>query len=588
MQQIKFKLSKKSLSSVVAASTVGTLIEWYDFYIFGILATIISTKFFPKENETAAFLATLATFAAGLLVRPFGALFFGRLGDLVGRKYTFMVTLVLMGGSTFAIGLVPAYDTIGFWAPLTVLILRLLQGLAIGGEFGGAATFVAEHSPPGKRGFWTSWIQMTGGVGVIVSFVVILITKMSMSASNWEVWGWRIPFLASVVLVVLSVIIRKNMAESPLFAKAKSEGKTSTNPLKESFGNKANLKVVLLAIFGLTLGIGVVGYSSTFYVQNFLIKFMFVDYDQINWLLIIAFSLGAPFYIFFGWLSDHIGRKPLLMLSLLLAIVCFRPIYRQIYQTINLENKIENKSAAILDVKRQFLSDSDSLITTTTQRFYTDGTKYKEERKQIIAMLKPGKTEMIRNIIINNHDFKTLIFFLFLLMFIVTMSAGPAAAFLVEMFPLKIRYTSMSFPYHIGYGIFGGMSPFISTYLIGEAKDAHSNEYFLAGLNYPIVLMTVAFIIGMLYLKENKTSKTAVLTAFTRSDKVKRLLGIIWMLFGLAAFYLGIFKLGIPKIMSGNQDDLIFGIIAMVIITPIVTGGLLLFGKYALQGEYKE
>ena len=356
MQQIQFKTAKKSLIPVIAASTVGTLIEWYDFYIFGILATIISTKFFPKENETAAFLATLATFAAGLLVRPFGALFFGRLGDLIGRKYTFMVTLVLMGGSTFAIGLVPAYETIGFWAPLTVLILRLLQGLAIGGEFGGAATFVAEHSPYKERGFWTSWIQMTGGFGLVVSFGVILVTKISMSPANWEAWGWRIPFLASVFLVVVSVIIRKNMAESPLFAKAKSEGKTSTNPLKESFGNKANLKVVLLAIFGLTLGIGVVGYSSTFFVQSFLIKFMFVDYDQVNRLLIIGLSLGAPFYIFFGWLSDHIGRKPLLMLSLLLAIVCFRPIYRQIYQTVNLENKIENKSAAIIDVKRQFLS----------------------------------------------------------------------------------------------------------------------------------------------------------------------------------------------------------------------------------------
>lgn len=588
MQQNQFKVSEKSLSRIVAASTVGTLIEWYDFYIFGILATIISTKFFPKENETAAFLATLATFAAGLLVRPFGALFFGRLGDLIGRKYTFMVTLVLMGGSTFAIGLVPGYDTIGFWAPLTVLILRLLQGLAIGGEFGGAATFVAEHSPAANRGFWTSWIQMTGGVGVIVSFAVILITKMSMSAADWEAWGWRIPFLVSVVLVIVSVIIRKNMSESPLFAKAKSEGKTSTNPLKESFGNKANLKVVLLAIFGLTLGIGVVGYSSTFFVQNFLIKFMFVDYDQVNWLLIIAFTLGAPFYIFFGWLSDHIGRKPLLMLSLLLAIVCFRPIYRQIYQTINTENKIENKPAAIFNVTRQPLPDGDSLITTATQRFYTDGTTGKEEKKQTIAVGKPDNTEMIKSITINNKDFRTLILFLFLLMFIVTMSAGPAAAFLVEMFPLKIRYTSLSFPYHIGYGIFGGMSPFISTYLIGKAKDAHSKEYFLAGLNYPIALMTVALIIGMLYLKDNKTGKTVVLPAFMRSDKVKKLLGIIWMLLGLAALYLGIFTLGIPKIMSGNQDDLIFGIIAMVIITPIVTGGLFLFGKYALQGEYNE
>jgi MFS family permease len=373
-----------------------------------------------------------------------------------------------------------------------------------------------------------------------------------------------------------------------LFAKAKSEGKTSTNPLKESFGNKANLKVVLLAIFGLTLGIGVVGYSSTFFVQTFLIKFMFVDYDQVNRLLIIAFSLGAPFYIFFGWLSDRIGRKVLLMLSLLLAIICFRPIYRQIYQTVNLENKIENKSKAILAVKQQSLSTGDSLIITTAQHFYTDGTIYKEEKIRTIVLGNPEKTDTVKSIIINDNDFKTLIFLLFLLMIIVTMSAGPAAAFLVEMFPLKIRYTSMSFPYHIGYGIFGGMSPFIATYLIGKAKDAHSKEYFLAGLNYPIALMAVAFIIGMVYLKENKSGEPAVSTSFDKSDKAKRFLGIIWILLGLTAFYLGIFKLGIPKIMSGNQDDLIFGIIVMAIITPIVTGGLFLFGKYALQGEYKK
>ncbi len=582
------KTSPKSLRPIIAASTVGTLIEWYDFYIFGTLATIISTKFFPKENVTAAFLATLATFAAGLLVRPFGALFFGRLGDMIGRKYTFMITLLIMGGSTFAIGLVPAYDTIGSWAPLIILILRLLQGLAIGGEFGGAATFVAEHSPEHKRGFWTSWIQMTGGFGLVVSFGVILITKLSMSDANWEAWGWRIPFLASVVLLVVSIIIRKNMSESPLFEKAKSEGKTSTNPLAESFGNKANLKLVLLAIFGLTLGIGVIGYSTTFFVQNFLVKFLFVDYDQVNWLIIIGISLAAPFYIFFGWLSDYTGRKPLLMLSLLLAILFFRPIYRQIYQTVNLENKVENKAAIISDVNRQLFPAGDSLITTHTQHFYNDGTICKEETKQTIKVDKTESTITTKSIVVNNQDFRMLLLFIVLLALIVTMSSGPAAAFLVEMFPLKIRYTSMSFPYHIGYGIFGGMSPVIITYLIGKAKETHSPEFYLAGLNYPIALMSVALVIGMLYLKDNRTGKPGLLKNFAKSNKIKKLLGIIWILLGLTAFYFGIFKLGITKMMSGNQDDLIFGIIVTLIVTPIVSGGLLLFGKYALQGEYKE
>lgn len=272
MKYTQTKTSTKELAKVITASSVGTIIEWYDFYIFASLATIVSTRFFPKENPIAAFLATLATFSAGLVVRPFGALFFGRLGDLIGRKYTFMITLLLMGSSTFAIGLVPEYKTIGFFAPLTILILRLLQGLAIGGEYGGAATFVAEHSPTGKRGFWTSWIQTTTTFGLVISMGVILISKSSMSTNTWEDWGWRIPFLASAFMVIISLWIRKNMKESPLFAKAKAEGKTSANPLKESFGNKANLRVVLLALFGLMMGLGVVGYSASFYSQKFSYK----------------------------------------------------------------------------------------------------------------------------------------------------------------------------------------------------------------------------------------------------------------------------------------------------------------------------
>lgn len=345
MNSTQTKTSTTKLVPVIAASSVGTIIEWYDFYIFASLATIISTRFFPRENPIAAFLATLATFSAELLVRPFGALFFG--------KYTFMITLLLMGGSTFAIGLVPEYKTIGFLAPVIILILRLLQGLAIGGEYGGAATFVAEHSPIGKRAFWTSWIQTTTTFGLVISMGVILISKNSMSTNTWEDWGWRIPFLVSAFMVIISIWIRKNMKESPLFAKAKAEGKTSANPLKESFGNKANLKLVLLALFGLLMGLGVVGYSASFYSQSFLIKIMFVDYDQANKIVITAVLSGVPFYIFFGWLSDRIGRKYILISSLLMAILFFRPIFEKMYQTTNLEHKTENKSAVQMNIKRE-------------------------------------------------------------------------------------------------------------------------------------------------------------------------------------------------------------------------------------------
>jgi MFS family permease len=580
--------SRKTLVSIIASASVGTLIEWYDFYIFGSLASIIATKFFPQGNPAAAFLATLATYGAGLLVRPFGALFFGRLGDLIGRKYTFMITLLLMGGSTFAIGLMPSYDTIGFLAPVTILILRLLQGLAIGGEFGGATTFVAEHAPVNKRGFWTSWIVMTGGGGLIISFMVILFTKISLSPDQWESWGWRIPFLLSFFLVIVSAIIRKNMSESPLFARAKTEGKTSTNPLKESFGNKENLKVVLLALFGLTLGIGVVGYSSIVFVQSFLIKFMFVDFNQVNRIIIIGMSFGIPFYIFFGWLSDRIGAKPILMLSLFLAIVCFRPLYSQIYQTVNLQNKVENKPAMITHVERGISPAGDSLITTVTQHFYTDGTIFKEEKKQIISIGKPDKTTLVKTIVVNTKDLSALIFYIFLFAAIAAMSAGPAGAYLVEMFPLKIRYTSMSLPYHIGYGVFGGLSLVIAAYLIGKAAEAHEANYYLSGLSYPIIIMSISLIIGLIYLKDKKAGDFFKIKTSVINNKVRRWLGIAWILLAIAAAYLGIFRLGIPKINSGSQDDLIFGIILTFFISPVAAAGLFLFGKYSLQGEYDD
>ena len=575
--------SNRLLIPIITASSVGTIIEWYDFYIFGSLATIIATKFFPQGDAVAAFLATLATYAAGFLVRPFGALFFGRLGDLIGRKYTFMVTLLLMGGSTFAIGLIPDYKTIGFLAPVIVLILRLLQGLAIGGEYGGAATFVAEHSPPNQRGFWTSWIQVTAVIAFLISLVVIQSFKNILSPKDWEDWGWRLPFLISVFMVGISVYIRKNMAESPLFAYAKAEGKTSVNPLKESFGNKANLKVVLLALFGVTMGVGVVNGPIFFFIQTFLLKTLFLDYSQVNRILITVLLIALPTSIIFGWLSDKIGRKPLLLLSLLLAIIFFRPIYEQIYQTVNLKNKIEDISRISIEKKNEGLH-----AVTTTRHLYTDKTIYQEVETQTQVQANPSKNELIKTVFINNTDKWKLIFLVCLIIVIGSISYGPLAAYLVEMFPLKIRYTSLSFPYHIGFGILGGMTLVIGTYLVNKATEAHDAKHYLAGLTYHMVLMTISLIIGLFYLKENYAENAEIKISSKYKNKIKRGLGIVWILLGLAAAYFGILELGLPKIYSGKLDDLIFGIIMMVIITPIISGGLLLFGKYAWQGEYDD
>ena len=583
MQHDHPKTSTKSLIPIIAASSVGTIIEWYDFYIFGSLAAIIATKFFPQGDAVAAFLATLATYAAGFLVRPFGALFFGRLGDLIGRKYTFMVTLLLMGCSTFAIGLIPGYKTIGFLAPLIVLILRLLQGLAIGGEYGGAATFVAEHSPANQRGFFTSWIQVTAVIAFLISLIVIQFFKNILSPADWEDWGWRLPFLVSIFMVGISVYIRKNMAESPLFAHAKAEGKTSVNPLKESFGNKANLKVVLLALFGVTMGIGVVNGPIYFFIQTFLLKTLFLDYSQVNTIFITVLLIGLPICIIFGWLSDKIGRKPLLLLSLFLAILFFRPIYEQMYQTVNLKNKTEDISKISIEKKQEGL-----LTVTTTQHFYTDKTICQEVEKLMPVQGQASKTELAKTIFINETDKWKLIFLIDSLLVIAGISYGPLAAYLVEMFPLKIRYTSLSFPYHIGFGILGGMTLVIATYLVNKATEAHDAKYYLAGLTYHMVLMTISLIIGLFYLKENYAEQAGVKTSSKYKNAIKRGLGIVWMLLGLAAAYFGILELGLPKIYSGKQDDLIFGIIMMAIITPIISGGLLLFGKYAWQGEYDD
>ena len=504
--------STRSLISIIGASSLGTLIEWYDFYIFGSLATVLATKFFPETNPTAAFLSTLATFAAGFVVRPFGALFFGRLGDMIGRKYTFMVTLLLMGGATFAIGLIPSYATIGFLAPLLVLVLRLLQGLALGGEYGGAATYVAEHAPANRRGFWTSWIQITATAGLFISLIVILITRTSMSPEAFDDWGWRVPFWLSIVMVFVSYLIRRNMHESPLFAKAKAEGKTSANPLKDSLGNKYNFKFVLLALFGATMGQGVVWYTGQFYAMSFIKTVCNVDALQSDQLMSVALLMGTPFFVVFGWLSDKIGRKYIMLLGMLLAIVSYRPIYERMYQTTQLANREE--VPALMTVKSVTINDPAGATTTkTVTHQYLDGTKVAEVTKEKTAtgLAADVPPPIKKAVLLNDADRWTLIWLVFVQVIFVTLVYGPIAAFLVELFPTKIRYTSMSLPYHVGNGVFGGLLPAVATYLATQAKDANvvANKAgtalpftapYLEGLWYPIVVAGVSFVIGLVYI----------------------------------------------------------------------------------------
>ena len=488
----------KGIWKVITASSVGTLIEWYDFYIFGSLSTIISQKFFPSANPTAALLSTLATFAAGFIVRPFGALVFGRLGDIIGRKYTFLLTLVLMGGSTFLIGLVPSYASIGGWAPFLVLLLRLLQGLALGGEYGGAATYVAEHAPKERRGYFTSWIQTTATLGLFLSLGVILLTRRIIGVEEFTTGnGWRIPFLLSILLVVVSIIIRLKMKESPLFAKLKTEGKTSSNPLKESFGHKANFKMVLLALFGATMGQGVVWYTGQFYAQQFILTKCFVEYEQANTIILIALLIATPFFIVFGALSDRVGRKYIMMAGMLAAILLYRPIFQTMYdiadsskKTMLSENRTMNQELESRQrkiIQQRVFSDGTTLTITSTQKFERRGSEPLKEAKREVRLGESGKWKMIGLIA--------------LMVLFVTMVYGPIAAFLVELFPTRIRYTSMSLPYHIGNGVFGGMVPFIATLITTLPGTDH-----LSGLWYPIGVAALSLVIGTLYLT-NKIDK---------------------------------------------------------------------------------
>jgi MFS family permease len=490
------KESKNKLWSVIMASSVGTLIEWYDFFIFGSLATILSEQFFPKTNPTAAFLSTLATFAAGFIVRPFGALVFGRLGDKVGRKYTFLVTLVLMGGSTFAIGLVPNYESIGVFAPIIVLLLRLLQGLALGGEYGGAATYVAEHAPEGKRGFYTSFIQITATLGLFVSLGVIVAVRQSMGVEAFSTWGWRIPFILSALLVGVSIFIRLRMQESPLFAKIKAEGKISVNPIKESFGKKENLKLVLIALFGAAAGQGVVWYTGQFYALSFIQKTCQLEYVQSNYIMATALLIGTPLFVFFGALSDRVGRKFIMMAGMLLAVVLYRPIYKQMYSLTNVRTKQVEEARTQIEHSISKNANGEMIDVTKRIQFFTDGNRAIETTKE--KSDKSAKPEVKREVTLHGTTYWAMVGLLFIQIVLVTMVYGPIAAFLVELFPTRIRYTSMSLPYHIGNGVFGGLTPLIATWMASYSTDP------FVGLWYPIIVASICFVVGMIFLSNKR------------------------------------------------------------------------------------
>ncbi|WP_316790358.1 MFS transporter [Pedobacter frigoris] len=495
---------KSSIFKVIGASSLGTLIEWYDFYIFGSLATIIGAQLFPADAGASALINTLAIFAAGFIVRPFGALVFGRLGDLIGRKYTFLLTLVLMGGSTFLIGLIPSYSSIGYAAPILVLILRLVQGLALGGEYGGAATYVAEHAPSNKRGFFTSWIQTTATGGLFLSLGIIVLTKNIMGADDFADWGWRIPFLLSILLVGVSIYIRMKMHESPMFTKLKKEGNISKNPLKESFSHKANFKMVLLALFGATMGQGVIWYTGQFYAQSFIENTCKVDFNESRYILLWGIAFATPFFVIFGSWSDKIGRKWIMLTGMLLGIVFYRPIYQVFLDDtdvshVSTEQVLKSEPPVIERVPAG--AATDVLYTTSTRITLKSGMSYtkvqtatKYENGSPDTLITTYKDKVLATPVF--WKFVALIFFQILL---VTMVYGPIAAFLVELFPTKIRYTSMSLPYHVGNGVFGGLVPFIATLIA-----SFSGSTPLSGLWYPIGIATLSFIIGAVYLSNKK------------------------------------------------------------------------------------
>jgi MFS family permease len=511
---------------VIFASSLGTVFEWYDFYLYATLAPFFAALFFPPGNATAALLSAFAAYAAGFLVRPFGALVFGRIGDLVGRKYTFLMTILFMGGSTFAVGLLPTYASIGWTAPVLLVTLRLIQGLALGGEYGGAATYVAEHAPQGKRGYDTSWIQTTATLGFFLSLAVIGICRVGMDAKAFAEWGWRIPFVVSLILLIFSVYIRLKLNESPVFARMKAEGRGSKAPLTESFLHYPNNKYVLLALLGATAGQGVVWYTGQFYALFFLTITLKVDFLTAYQLIGLSLLLGTPFFIVFGALSDRIGRLKIILAGCLIAALTYFPLFQALTHYVNpqLETFAKNNPITVqakdcnfhifvgpwskfsdCDRTKDFLTKSGLSFTSSdlpagtgdsviTKIGPTEVKGWKEaDLKKALADLKyPAKADPAQ------INWPMTLLILFIMVIYVTMVYGPIAAFLVEMFPTKIRYTSMSLPYHIGNGWFGGMLPLLATAMVA----ASGNIYY--GLWYPIVVALMTFVIGLIFLRDNK------------------------------------------------------------------------------------
>jgi MFS family permease len=536
---------------VIFASSLGTVFEWYDFYLYGSLAAIIAKQFFAGLDPSSAFIASLLAFAAGFIVRPFGALVFGRLGDMIGRKYTFLVTILIMGLSTFIVGLLPSYASIGAAAPVILIGLRMLQGLALGGEYGGAATYVAEHAPHGRRGAYTSWIQTTATLGLFLSLMVILGTRTLIGEEKFADWGWRVPFIVSILLLGISVWIRLSMNESPAFKKMKSEGKTSKAPLSESFGQWKNLKIVILALIGLTAGQAVVWYSGQFYALFFLANVLKVDGPTANILVAVSLIIGTPFFVIFGTLSDKIGRKPIIMGGLLLAIITYFPLFKALTESANPKLAAAQASAEIIvtvdpkqcsfqgspvsrdvdfttpcDIAKRTLAQSSASYKTVelagapgtvkigekeiavpTATTIAGGNKFSEESAKAIGAFKKEVSEAMKAagypakadpIPFGSSAWWKIVGILTILVIYVTMVYGPIAAMLVEMFPTRIRYTSMSLPYHIGNGWFGGLMPTIAFAMVAQ----NGNIYH--GLWYPIVIAAITLVIGTLFVKETK------------------------------------------------------------------------------------
>jgi MFS family permease len=528
---------------VIFASSLGTVFEWYDFYLYGSLAAIIAKQFFSALDAGSAFIFALLAFAAGFIVRPFGAIFFGRLGDMIGRKYTFLVTILIMGSSTFVVGILPSYASIGVAAPVILIALRMLQGLALGGEYGGAATYVAEHSPQGKRGAYTSWIQTTATLGLFLSLMVILGTQTVLGASAFADWGWRVPFIASILLLAVSVWIRLSMNESPAFQKMKAEGRTSKAPLTESFGQWKNMKIVILALVGLTAGQAVVWYSGQFYALFFLTQALKVDGPTANVLVALSLVIGTPFFVVFGALSDKIGRKPIIMAGCLLAAITYFPVFGALTKAANpdlaaaqAKNKVivtadpaecsfqfnptgTVKFTSSCDIAKQVLAGASvsyenvaapagtvatikigetAIPSYTSKGLSADDAKKKDaEFKKLVADdLKaagyPTKADPAK------MDKFTVTLILTYLVILVTMVYGPIAAMLVELFPTRIRYTSMSLPYHIGNGWFGGLLPTTAFAIVAQTGNMYN------GLWYPIIIAAATFVIGTLFIKETK------------------------------------------------------------------------------------